>query len=145
MMPATIALLIVTAQALAQPIAVQPYTLKTLAGVPPSMGTPPVQATGPDDLAVSADGKDLWVNYQDNSCSSGTCNGGQGDSQVVEYDVASGAVLHNVAIPGHVDGLKIDPTTNDVWATENEDGNPTLAVINHKTGKFALQNSPQTR
>jgi hypothetical protein len=43
-----------------------------------------------------------------------------------------------VSIPGHVDGLKIDPDTGDVWATENEDGNPTLAIINHKTGNFRI-------
>jgi hypothetical protein len=40
--------------------------------------------------------------------------------------------------PGHVDGLKINPTTDDIWATENEDGNPTLALIDHKTGKFKI-------
>ncbi|MGO9057174.1 MAG: hypothetical protein ACLQU2_07265, partial [Candidatus Binataceae bacterium] len=61
-----------------------------------------------------------------------------GPSNLVEYDLSSGAVLQNLIIPGHLDGLKINPTTNDVWATENEDGNPTLAVINHTTGAFTI-------
>ena len=40
------------------PVVVDPvYTLTTFTGVPP--GT----ATQPDDLAISADGKDLWVGY----------------------------------------------------------------------------------
>jgi hypothetical protein len=47
-------------------------------------------------------------------------------------------VLQNISIPGHLDGLKINPTTNDIWATENEDGNPTLAIVNHKNGKFKI-------
>ena len=41
-------------------------------------------------------------------------------------------------IPGHVDGLKINPVNGDVWATENKDGNPTLAVIDPKSGAFKI-------
>jgi len=61
-----------------------------------------------------------------------------GPSTLVEYDIASGAVLKSINIPGHMDGLKINPITGDVWATENEDGNPTLAVVNHNTGAFKI-------
>jgi len=97
-------------------------------------GTPPNGATQPDDLAVSADGTRLWVGY-----GNGVDTTGQGGpSNVVEYDIASGAVLKNISIPGHVDGLKINPATGDVWANENEDGNPTLAVIDHITGIFKI-------
>lgn len=93
-------------------------------------GTPPAGATAPDDLAVSADGRHLWVGY-----GNGVDTTGKGaPSNLVEYDVASGAVLKNISIPGHLDGLKINPATGDVWATENEDGNPTLAVIDHESG-----------
>ena len=35
---------------------------------------------------------------------------------------------------GHNDGLKIDPRTKLLWALQNEDGNPALAIINPKTG-----------
>jgi hypothetical protein len=47
-------------------------------------------------------------------------------------------VLRNLSIPGHLDGLKINPATNEVWAIENEDANPTLAIINPKTGSFQI-------
>jgi hypothetical protein len=57
---------------------------------------------------------------------------------VVEYDIATGKVLKNIIIPGHVDGLKINPATSDVWATENEDGNPTLAIIDDESGAFKI-------
>jgi hypothetical protein len=121
------ALLFGAGQALAQPVAVTPYTLTTLTKL-----VPPTGATAPDDLAVSADGADLWVGYGNGVDTSG--NGGP--SNVVEYDISSGAVRRNLSIPGHVDGLKINPATSDVWATENEDGNPTLAIINHESGDF---------
>ena len=58
--------------------------------------------------------------------------------RLVEYDIASGTILHNLSIPGHLDGLKINPSTGEVWATENEDGNPTLAVVNPKSGHFKI-------
>jgi hypothetical protein len=97
-------------------------------------GTPPAGATAPDDLAISANGKHLWVGYGNNVDTTGK----GGPSTVVEYDIASGAVLKSISIPGHVDGLKINPVTGDVWATENEDGNPTLAVIEHESGAFKI-------
>ena len=110
------------------PAANTPYTLATFNAAVPA------GATKPDDLAISADGKDLWVGYGNGVDTTGA----SGSSNLVEYDIGSGKVLQNVAIKGHLDGLKIDPKTNDIWATENEDGNPTLAVVNHKTGKFKI-------
>ena len=116
-------------QAQALPVAVPPYTLTALTKL-----VPPSGATQPDDLAVTADGSGLWIGYGNGVDTTGK----GGPSNAVEYDLSTGAVLHNVVIPGHLDGLKINPTTNDVWATENEDGNPTLAVINHTTGDFII-------
>src|SRR5439155_22915614 len=121
------ALLMGTTRAFAQPVAIPPYTLQAFEGVPPA------GATKPDDLAVSADGKDLWVGYGNGVDTTGK----GGPSNVVEYAIGNGTVLQNLSIPGHVDGLKIDPKTNDVWATENEDGNPALAII-HQNGKFEI-------
>ena len=112
----------------ATPLAIAPYTLTTFNGVPPS------GATQPDDLAISADGKNLWVGYGNNVAADGT----GGPSNLVEYDIASGAMLQNISIPGHLDGLKINPANGDVWTTENEDGNPTLAIVDHKNGKFKI-------
>ena len=105
-----------------------PYTLGVFAG------TPPAGATQPDDLAVSADGKRLWVGYGNGVDTKGK----GGPSSLVEYDIATGKVLKNISIPGHLDGLKINPATGDVWATENEDGNPTLAVIDDESGAFKI-------
>jgi hypothetical protein len=122
------ALLLNASQAVAAPVAVAPYTLSTFTGVPPS------GATQPDDLAVSADGADLWIGYGNGVDTTGK----GGPSNLVEYNISSGAVLQNLTIPGHLDGLKIDPSTGEVWATENEDGNPTLAIVNPKTGKFKI-------
>jgi hypothetical protein len=111
------------------PVAVSPYTLTALTTL-----VPPTGATQPDDLAVSADGADLWVGYGNGVDTFGK----GGPSNLVEYNISTGAILQNLSIPGHLDGLKINPQTNDIWATENEDGNPTLAIVNHKNGKFKI-------
>jgi len=121
------AVMVAAPGALAQ-TAIPPYTLTVFPG------TPPAGATQPDDLAISANGKHLWVGYGNGVDTTGK----GGPSTVVEYDIASGAVLKSISIPGHVDGLKINPATGDVWATENEDGNPTLAVIDHESGAFKI-------
>jgi hypothetical protein len=111
------------------PVAVSPYTLTPLMTL-----APPTGATQPDDLAVSADGADLWVGYGNGVATDGS----GGPSSLVEYEISSGKVLQNVSIPGHLDGLKINPKTGDIWATENEDKNPTLAIVNHKNGKVKI-------
>jgi hypothetical protein len=108
--------------------AVPPYTLTEFPG------TPPAGATQPDDLAISADGQYLWVGYGNGVDTFGK----GGPSTVVEYDIATGAVLKSISIPGHVDGLKINPATGHIWATENEDGNPTLAVIDRVHGSYHI-------
>jgi len=120
--------LLMIAPALFAQTATSPYTLTAFPG------TPPAGATAPDDLAISANGKHLWVGYGNGVDTTGK----GGPSNVVEYDIASGAVLKNISIPGHMDGLKINPVTGDIWATENEDGNPTLAVIDHESGSFNI-------
>jgi hypothetical protein len=108
--------------------AISPYKLSVFPG------TPPGGATAPDDIAVEANGTRLWVGYGNGVDTTGK----GGPSTVVEYEIASGEVLKSISIPGHVDGLKINPVTGDVWATENEDGNPTLAVIEHESGEFKI-------
>lgn len=122
------AAMIVAAPSARAQTAVPPYTLSVFPG------TPPAGATKPDDLAVSANGAHLWVGYGNGVDTTGK----GGPSTLVEYDIASGAVLKSINIPGHLDGLKINPATGDVWATENEDGNPTLAVVDHDSGAFKI-------
>ena len=118
----------VTAPTLFAQTAKSPYTLTVFPG------TPPAGATQPDDLAISANGKYLWIGYGNGVDTFGK----GGPSNAVEYDIATGAVLKSISIPGHLDGLKINPVTGEVWATENEDGNPTLAVIDPESGAFKI-------
>ncbi len=120
-------LLIAAGRTFAQPVAIAPYALTTFNGAPPS------GVAAPDDLAISADNTDLWVAYGNGHAPDGSDGL---SSNVIEYDIASGAVLKNISILGHTDGLKINPTTNEVWTTQNEDANSTIAIINPKTGKF---------
>lgn len=81
------------------PVATPPYTLTALTTL-----VPPAAATQPDDLAVSADGADLWVGY-----GNGVDTFGKGaPSNLVEYNLSTGAMLQNLTIPGHLDGLKIN-------------------------------------
>jgi hypothetical protein len=122
------AVLLGAEQAIAAPVAIAPYTLTTFNGVPPT------GATKPDDLAISADGKSLWVGYGNGVATDGS----GGPSSLVEYDIGTGAVLQNISIPGHLDGLKINPFTGDIWATENEDANPTLAIVDEDSGTFKI-------
>jgi hypothetical protein len=58
-------------------------------------------------------------------------------SQIVEYD-AAGKVKHTLTVTGHNDGLRLDPTTHQLWALQNEDANPNLLVIDPITG-FTVQ------
>src|SRR5258708_38609137 len=41
------------------------------------------------------------------------------NSQVVEFSM-DGTVLHIDTVPGHSDGLKLDPITKRLWALQNE-------------------------
>ncbi|HZP44941.1 MAG TPA: hypothetical protein VFB15_04750 [Candidatus Binataceae bacterium] len=123
----------------AQPVAVAPYSITTFAGVPPT------GASQPDDIALSADGTALWVGYGNGACTFGpseigTTNcptGTPADSNLVEYDITTTppSVKQNITIPGHLDGLKINPETGDVWTTQDEDGNPMIAITKSKSGK----------
>ena len=106
------------------PFATPPYKIALFAGVPPA------GATAPDDLAISADGMFLWVGYGNGVDTTGK----GGPSTLVKYVISTGNVLRSISIQGHLDGLKINPVTNDIWATANEDGNPTLTIVNASSG-----------
>ena len=115
-------------QAHAAPVAIPPYTLATFKGVAPS------GLISPDDVAVSADGTSLWVGYGNGAATDGS---GTKTSSVVEYSIATGTVLQNITepVPGHIDGLKIDPATGEVWTNIDEDSHPKVVIINPKNGK----------
>jgi hypothetical protein len=84
--------------------------------------------THPD--SVEADGQHIFVGYQNVTAKDGSDNK---SSTVVEYTL-KGKVVRTFSVPGHCDGLRVDPSTHLVWATSNEDGNPALVTINPTTG-----------
>jgi hypothetical protein len=84
--------------------------------------------SNPDSIEV--DRGHVWVGYQ--NVTSKTGNDGK-FSTVVEY-TSDGQPMRAFDVPGHCDGLRIDPATHTVWASSNEDGNPGLVSIDQATG-----------
>ena len=78
----------------------------------------------PDDIQVI--GNKVWIGWQNQSAKDGSTSV---TSTVAEY-TTSGKLLKTWAVIGHVDGIHMDPATNVVWATADEDGNPHLYLIN---------------
>jgi hypothetical protein len=86
-------------------------------------------------------GKHVWVGYGNGGNSDGS-NGAK--SQIVEYSSA-GKVKRNLTVTGRNDGLRLDPTTHQLWALQNEDSNPNLVVIDPATGftvKYTFADKP---
>jgi hypothetical protein len=89
--------------------------------------SPPPGATGPDSIAV--DGLNVYVGYNN-----GTPKTGASGSSTIALFTPTGpggtwTVAKTFSVPGHTDGLKVDPATHKVWTLQNEDANPTLAII----------------
>ena len=82
-----------------------------------------VNATGPD--SITASNNYLWVSYTNGADSTGL----GGSSTIVQYQLKNGHVVGVHSLAGSVDGLKVDPKTDDVWALQNQDGNSTLTLI----------------
>jgi hypothetical protein len=89
-------------------------------------------STAPDSIAVV--GNSVWVAYGNGGDPAGL-NGAM--SQIVEYD-AAGKVKTKLTVTGHNDGLRLDPTTHQLWALQNEDANPNLVLIDPIT-KFTVK------
>jgi hypothetical protein len=100
--------------------AAAPYELTVFA-------TAPAGSSAPDSIAVLRD--HVFVGYGDGHLPDGTDGK---NSEVVEYRM-DGTIVHTYSVPGHSDGLKIDPTTHLLWALQNEDANANLVIINPKT------------
>ena len=101
--------------------ATPPYQLSVFAGAP-SNGS-----TAPDSIAVLGD--HVFVGYGDGHDPAGIDNK---NSEIIEYRM-DGTIVHIYSVPGHSDGLKVDPSTHLLWALQNEDANANLVIINPET------------
>lgn len=123
---AVMALLISAVPLLGQgPSAVSPYQLTVFAQAPSGL-------SAPDSVAVLGDY--VFVGYGDGHAPDGSDGL---NSQVVEYRM-DGSLVQIYTVPGHNDGIKIDPRTHLVWALQNEDLNPNLVIINPETQQQKL-------
>jgi hypothetical protein len=100
--------------------ATPPYKLSVFA-------TAPKGSSAPDSIAV-VDGN-VFVGYGDGHDPAGADGL---NSEVVEYRM-DGTIERTYSVPGHSDGLKVDPATHLVWALQNEDASANLVIINPKT------------
>jgi hypothetical protein len=83
--------------------------------------------SAPDSIAVLND--HVFIGYGDGNDPAGA----DGKSnQIVEYD-SQGHLLYVYTVVGHNDGLKVDPSTGQIWAMQNEDANPNLVIIDPAT------------
>jgi hypothetical protein len=105
--------------------AVSPYQLSVFAAAPTGL-------TAPDSIAVLRD--HVFVGYGDGNKPDGS-DGKK--TQIVEYAI-DGTVVYTYTVPGHSDGLKVDPSTHLLWALQNEDANANLVIINPKTHEQKL-------
>jgi len=88
----------------------------------------PTGTSGTDSIAI--DGNYVYVGYGDGTKS----NGSDGLPSTVAQFTTSGQLLQTFSVPGHNDGLRIDPTTGQVYALLNQDGNSKLTTIDPATG-----------
>jgi hypothetical protein len=102
------------------PVAQPPYKLSVFAK----------SANGysqPDSIAQWRDS--VFVGFQNHVAKDGTDGK---SSTIVQYSL-SGNVRRTFTVPGHNDGLRIIGE-DDLWALQNEDGNPNLVVIELESG-----------
>jgi hypothetical protein len=105
----------------AQPTSTSPdYSIAVFA-------TAPNNFTSPDSITKLQN--TIWVGYQNNT----QPKGGGGDSDIVQFS-PTGSVLKVYAVKGRNDGLKLNPYDGKIYALQNEDGNPYLALIDPETG-----------
>jgi predicted secreted protein len=103
----------------------------------------PIDGSSQPDSVTTGDGF-TFVQYGNGADSTGA----GGSSTIVQYDKA-GNIEYSYSITGSVDGLKFNPVTGELWALQNQDGNPTLTLIDPKThtvsDPLSFANSSATR
>ena len=105
--------------------ATAPYQLSVFAKAPTGL-------SAPDSIAVVGD--HVFVGYGDGHLPDGSDGL---NSQIVEFTM-SGTPVHTYTVPGHSDGLKVDPATHLLWALQNEDASANLVIINSETHQQKL-------
>jgi hypothetical protein len=110
-----------TGVASAQVTAIPPYSVSVFATSIPGVDF------APDSIAVV--GGHVFVGYGDGAAPDGSDGK---SSTIVEYKM-NGDRVTTYTVPGHNDGLKVNPKTKELWAMQNEDGNPNLVIINPET------------
>jgi len=100
--------------------ATAPYKLTVFAKAPTGL-------SAPDSIAI-LDGH-VFVGYGDGHLPDGSDGL---NSQIVEFKM-DGSVVRTYTVPGHSDGLKVDPVTHKLWALQNEDANANLVIIDTET------------
>jgi len=117
------AVLLTALAAAGQVTALAPYTVSTFATSVPGV------YFQPDSIAVLDD--HIFIGFGNNVSTTGADGK---SSTIVEYDL-DGNVITTYSVKGHNDGLKVDPRTEQLWAMQNEDGNPNLVIINPQSGE----------
>ena len=90
--------------------------------------------------SVEVDGNTVWVGFQNVTAKDGSDGK---TSTIVQYKL-DGTFVKQYTVPGHNDGLRVDPKTHLVWATSNEDGNPALNIIDANSGTVTPYQFPPT-
>jgi hypothetical protein len=90
--------------------------------------------------SVEVDGNTVWVGFQNVTAKDGSDGK---TSTIVQYKL-DGTLVKQYTVPGHNDGLRVDPKTHLVWATSNEDGNPALNIIDPNSGTVTPYQFPAT-
>ena len=119
-------------------------TSTTLSGTTLVSSPPPGATSSPDDLTLMAvkgldNGKSiLWTEWQNGINPDGTPSStGATQSTIAGYDLATGTLVREIGVNGHVDGLTADPHAGTLIATSNEDANSFLSLIYPVLGAVA--------
>jgi hypothetical protein len=117
-----LSVLLMAMAAAGQVTAAVPYTVSTFA-----TGVANVYFQ-PDSIAL-LDGH-IYIGYGNGAAPDGSDGK---SSTIVEYKM-NGDVVTTYSVVGHNDGLRVNPQTKQLWAMQNEDGNPNLVIIDPTKG-----------
>lgn len=92
--------------------------------------------TAPDSAVV--DNGHVFIGYQNVTAKDCT---DKNSSTIVEYTM-DGKVVKTYSIPGHNDGLRVDPSTHLLWTTSCEDGNAKFQTIDPTSGTITPYTFP---